>query len=107
MKDINILLEDLKVESMRMVCNYMYEDEVRVSNRRVVTGWRPICDYDPKKYDWVLLDIYERESGLRCIPRMGELCGDSDKAIWHFIGDEMVDLRLYEIQGFFDVEQLG
>lgn len=74
--------------------------------RLVVTSWLPISQYDPVKYDWVLLDVYDSVDGMRFIPRVGEYNAVWRK--WFFIGeDEPIDESVYEIRGFFDMQQLG
>ena len=74
------------------------------SKRMVVTSWRPIEEYNPAEHDWVLLKVEEIESGLECIPRVGEYHRVEKK--WYFLADPEPVHDIYKITHFFDMSQL-
>lgn len=59
--------------------------------------WKPIEEYDRKKYDWVLVKFYLKD-GYECIPCVAEMRYDG---FWYDKDDNIID---YDIKYFFDMQ---
>lgn len=61
-------------------------------------GWRPISEYNPKKYDWVLVKCYDND--FEIIPFVAERRNEK----WYDRNDNEIQ---WEVKYFFDMQQLS
>lgn len=60
-------------------------------------GWKPISEYNPAKYDWVLVKCFD--NSYECIPFVAERRNGK----WYDRSDNEV---LWEVRYFFDMQQI-
>ena len=75
------------------------KENQRLNNVLNELKWKPIEEYDRKKYDWVLVK-YHLEDNYECIPCVAEMRYDG---FWYDRDDNIID---YDVDYFFDMQLL-
>ena len=78
---------------------HLCKENQRLNNVLNELKWKPIEEYDRKKYDWVLVK-YHLEDNYECIPCVAEMRYDG---FWYDRDDNIID---YDVDYFFDMQLL-
>lgn len=81
-------VETGEVKEIPIDDNYISKDKIR---------WRPISEYDTKKYDWVLVKYYDGD--FECVPAVAE----QRNRKWFSRDDIEIP---FEVKYFFDMQEL-
>ena len=95
--------KDHKLDEWREFCQWIeqlpYSEIItaRPEEKKEITGWRPISEYDRKNYDWVLVKCFD--GPYECVPTVAEMRNDG---LWY--GED--GTLPFEPRYFFDMQQL-
>ena len=95
--------KDHKLDEWREFCQWIeqlpYSEIITASpeEKKEITGWRPISEYDRKNYDWVLVKCFD--GPYECVPTVAEMRNDG---LWY--GED--GTLPFEPRYFFDMQQL-
>ena len=100
MNDIEILEELIEAAKKYNQYNgnkYYRSIENLIAKNKEKNKWKPISEYDRKKYDWVLVKYFDGD--YECVPEVAEKRSDGK---WYTSEEEIP----FEVKYFFDMQEL-
>ena len=95
LQDIPLMEGELKAYKDRV--NGLKQELEKEKEKNKELKWKPIKDYDRKKYDWVLVKYFDRD--YECVPEVAERRNDGK---W-YTSERQIP---FEVKYFFDMQEI-
>ena len=88
---------ELHCRDIEKALHYIKEESISRAVVEEKMSWKPISEYDTKKYDWVLIKYFDGD--YECVPEVAEKRWDEK---WYTTEREIP----FEVKYFFDIQEL-